>query len=86
MSLLLSLHSILFSSTHSVIFIKFGCLPSLFIFIQYSVLILSFQVIEICIVSDYLVFAETSDAPIVKIQMEYDYIKFQLFFYLIVTN
>ena len=25
-------------------------------------------------------FAETSDASIVKIQMEYDYIKFQLFF------
>ena len=36
----LSLHSILFSSTYNVIFIKFGCLPFLFIFIQYSVLIL----------------------------------------------
>ena len=31
-------------------------------------------------------FGETSDASIVKIQMEYDYIKFQLSFYLFVTN
>ena len=31
-------------------------------------------------------FAQTSDASIVKIQMEYDYVEFQLFFYLIVTN
>ena len=31
-------------------------------------------------------FAETSDASTVKIQMECDYIKFKLFFYLIVTN
>ena len=38
-----------------------------------------------CIVSDWF-FAETSDASIVEIQMEYNYIKFQLFFYLIITN